>query len=157
MADATPVGGGVPPEVMTIGDVTEGDVMSIQQQPAAETMDGPQRQPQSQLPPTPSVAHVTQRIASGHTPPGEGWQNYYGTGICIEVDTSSARFDGTPVYTTSIGGLAHHWLLTGTDAIYNSSPTGFTLYIRRSDGAHLEPADAQSNGWYVNWIGVDTP
>jgi hypothetical protein len=131
--------------------------MSIKQSSADTMFEQPQPQPESTLPPTPSTVHVTQRIACGHTEPGRGWQNYYGTGICIEVDTSSARFNGTPVYTTSIGGLAHHWLLTGTNAVYNSTPTGFTLYLRRSDGTHLEPSDAEAGGWYVNWIGIDNP
>ncbi|WP_162795794.1 hypothetical protein [Nonomuraea lactucae] len=131
--------------------------MSIKQSPADTATDEPQPEPETPPPPTPSTVHVTQRIASGHTAPGQGWDNYYGTGICIDVDTSSARFSGTPVYTASIGGLAHHWLLSGMNAIYDSSPTGFRLYLRRSDGTHLEPADAQLNGWYVNWIGIDQP
>lgn len=107
--------------------------------PAAESMD------------------TSQRIASGRTNPGEGWMPYFGVGIYIDVDTTSGHFTGTPTYTSSVGGNGNQWTLTGTSAIYSPTPTGFRIYVRWSDGHAMTPADAQTWGWYVNWVGVDNP
>lgn len=97
------------------------------------------------------------RIAGGQTLPGEGWQLYVNNspGLYIDVDTSSANFTGNPTYTASMGGLAHHFELT--HAVYQPTETGFRLYIRWSNGEPLTVEDAQTYGWYVNWIGVDNP
>lgn len=109
------------------------------------------------------VSHVmeakdtSQRIASGRTMPGQGWQPYYGVGVYIDVNTSSAHFTGTPTYVSSVGGNGNQWALTGTSAIYSPTPTGFRIYVRWSDGRAMSPADAQTWGWYVNWVGVDNP
>ncbi|HEX6468224.1 MAG TPA: hypothetical protein VF069_03940 [Streptosporangiaceae bacterium] len=109
------------------------------------------------------VSHVTramgpsQRIAAGSTAPGQGWMSYGGTGLFIDVDTSSAHFTGNPTYTSSVGGTGGQWALTGTSAIYFPTATGFRIYVRWSDGSALTPATAQGFGWYVNWIGVDNP
>jgi hypothetical protein len=102
--------------------------------------------------------NTTQRIASGSTVPGQGWVAYAGNaGLYIDVDTSSARFTGNPVYTSSVGGIGGQWGLTGTSAIYSPTATGFRIYIRWSDGRPITPAEAQTYNWYVNWIGVDNP
>ncbi|MFI7440910.1 hypothetical protein [Nonomuraea indica] len=101
----------------------------------------------------------TQRIASGRTEPGVGWNLYVNNspGLYIDVDTSAAHFTGDPVYTVSVGGLAHHFELTGTSTVYQPTATGFRVYIRWSNGQPLTVEDAQTYGWYVNWIGVDQP
>jgi hypothetical protein len=100
---------------------------------------------------------TTQRIAAGSTVPGQGWVSYGTAGLYIDVDTSSARFIGNPVYTSSVGGIGGQWALTGTSAIYSPTATGFRIYIRWSDGHPITPADAQTFQWHVNWIGVDNP
>ncbi|MBB2913111.1 hypothetical protein FHS43_004409 [Streptosporangium becharense] len=105
-----------------------------------------------------SSGKTSQRIAAGRTAPGEGWTYYLnGAGLYIDVDTTSAHFTGNPVYTVSVGGTDHMFELTGTSAVYNPTATGFRVYIRWSNGAHIIPDDAVTNGWYVNWIGVDNP
>lgn len=101
--------------------------------------------------------NTTQRIASGSTTPGQGWVSYFGVGLYIDVDTSSAHFTGTPIYTSSVGGVGGQWALTGTSAIYSPTATGFRIYIRWSDGRAMSVADAQTYGWHVNWVGVDNP
>jgi hypothetical protein len=112
---------------------------------------------------TRSASHATrpmdtsQRVASGQTVPGQGWLSYFGVGLYIDVDTSAAHFTGAPTYTTSVGGYGNHWALTGTSAVYSPTATGFRMYIRWSDGHAMSVADAQNNGWYVNWVGVDNP
>jgi hypothetical protein len=100
---------------------------------------------------------TSQRVASGSTVPGQGWVSYFGTGLYIDVDTSSAHFTGRPTYTSTVGGIGGQWALTGTGAIYSPTATGFRIYIRWSDGHAISPTDAQTFQWHVNWIGVDNP
>lgn len=35
------------------------------------------------------------------------------------------------------------------------TPTGFDVYLKWADGASLTGEDANSFGWYVNWVGVE--
>lgn len=104
-----------------------------------------------------AAADTSQRIASGSTTPGAGWQQYLCCGLYIDVDTSAANFSGQPTYTISVGGAGDQWALTGTSSIYSPTATGFRVYIRFSNGTSMTPADATANLWYVNWIGVDNP
>jgi hypothetical protein len=103
------------------------------------------------------AASTSQRVASGNTEPGQGWTSFHDMGICNTVDTSSAHFTGTPTYVASVAGSANQWLLTGSGAIYDPKVASFTVCVKRSDGVPVTPADAQVNGWYVHWIGVDNP
>ncbi|MFC5834751.1 isopeptide-forming domain-containing fimbrial protein [Nonomuraea insulae] len=92
--------------------------------------------------------------ASGRTEPGKGWKVYTSKTIFIDVDTSEAGFTATPVYTTSIGGTGgSQYILGGVTGIYSATPTGFRIHVYRTDDRPLTPADAESYGWYVNWIG----
>ncbi|WP_433246202.1 hypothetical protein ACQPYK_44810 [Streptosporangium sp. CA-135522] len=105
-----------------------------------------------------SSSKTTQRIAAGKTRPGQGWISYGGnTGLYIDVDTTSAAFTGSPVYTSSVGGSGDQWALTGTSAVYTPTATGFRVYVRWSDSSPITPATAETFQWYVNWIGVDNP
>jgi hypothetical protein len=100
---------------------------------------------------------ILRDIASGNTPPGAtAWQVYNPTGIYVDVDTSAGRFPTTPVYITSIGGNSSHWATTGATSIYSATATGFRVYVRYSSDAALTPAAANSLGWYINWIGMET-
>src|SRR5437763_9908946 len=98
-------------------------------------------------------------LASGSTPPGAtAWQQYNpptNTGVFVDVDTSAAGFDTTPVYITSIGGNSSHWSTTGATSIYTATAKGFRVYVRWADGSALTPAQANSLGWYINWIGME--
>jgi hypothetical protein len=95
-------------------------------------------------------------IARGSTPVGNtAWQPYPGgEGIFLDVDTSSAGFTTTPIYITSLGGRVGHWWTTGATSIYAPTPTGFRVYVRYSTGGLLTPAEANENGWHINWIAV---
>ncbi|MER6943281.1 hypothetical protein ABT294_04585 [Nonomuraea sp. NPDC000554] len=100
-------------------------------------------------------AQQRQIIGSGATLPGIGWVSYgMNQGIYLDVDTTSAHFTSTPAYVTTIGGVGAHWTLTGANAIYNATPTGFRVYVRWDDGTPITPADAVLFGWYVDWFGV---
>ncbi|REE96661.1 hypothetical protein [Thermomonospora umbrina] len=98
----------------------------------------------------------TMRVGAGRTPAGQGWVNY-GRGIYLDVDTSSANFAGTPIYTCSVGGNGTQWGLVGTGAVYTPTATGFRVYVQWRDNTDLAPAHAQQYGFHVNWIGVDNP
>ena len=96
------------------------------------------------------------KIGTGSTAPGStNWQQYTGgRGVYVDVDTSSAGFTTTPVYTTSIGGTSSHWATTGATSIYTASATGFRIYVRWADGQPLTPATANSYEWHINWVGI---
>jgi len=96
----------------------------------------------------------TAKIATGATRPNE-WQQYSPGGIRVDVDTSAARFTKTPTYITAIHGSSHHWATVGASSVYNASPTGFTIYVRWADGGNLLIADAQRDGWHIQWIGIE--
>jgi hypothetical protein len=99
---------------------------------------------------------ATARIASGSTPTGTtAWQVYTTTGIFVDVNTTSGKFTNVPVYVTSIGGNSSHWSTTGATSIYSATATGFRVYVRWVDSSPLTPAQANSLGWHINWIGME--
>ena len=99
---------------------------------------------------------ATHRIASGNTAPGAtAWQVYTANGIFVDVNTAAGKFSATPVYITSLGGVNGNWATTGATSIYSPTATGFRVYIKWSDSSPLTPAQANTNGWYINWIGIE--
>jgi hypothetical protein len=93
-------------------------------------------------------------IARGLTPVGNtAWQQYEVDSVFVDVDTSSAGFTTTPMYLTSLGGNAYHWMTTGATSIYHSTPTGFRIYVRFTGGS-ITPALANQYEWHINWIAV---
>ncbi|MEU1516066.1 hypothetical protein ABZ490_28690 [Streptomyces sp. NPDC005811] len=99
----------------------------------------------------------TQRTASGHTAPGQGWQNYNNAGIFIDVDTSTAGFTGNPTYVISLGGDGTHWSAVGASAVYSPTRTRFRVYLQWKDTRVLTPAHAAQYNFHINWIGIDEP
>ncbi len=111
--------------------------------------------------------NVSMRIGSGSTPPGAtNWQQYAPTsplkrGVFVDVDTTAAGFTKTPNYVISVCGQNRVWELAGTSAVYDPKPNGFRVYLRWSynkPGAEqppLTPAEANQQGFFVTWIGVE--
>jgi hypothetical protein len=105
------------------------------------------------------------RIVADRTAPGAGWQTYTGPGgpgIVIQVNTTSAGFTRTPTYVTSIGGNSERWVTTGGCAVYPPNGTlggdlrrGFRIFLRFDNGGPIDPARAATNGWHVNWVGME--
>jgi hypothetical protein len=94
-------------------------------------------------------------IGRGSTPAGNtAWQQYGEEGIFVDVDTSSAGFNTTPLYITSLGGISNHWGSIGATSIYTPTPTGFRIYLRWAVGGSITPAFANQYGWHINWIAV---
>jgi hypothetical protein len=89
------------------------------------------------------------------------WQTYTGPdgpGIFIDVpvQSTSPPLPFTPTYSPTLVGSSGHWLVTGVTSIYNATPTGFRLYLRRADGGSLSPADAMNNNWSIRWTATLT-
>jgi hypothetical protein len=40
----------------------------------------------------------------------------------------------------------------GSSAVYDATAGRFGAYVFRPDRSPLAPADAQANGWFINWI-----
>jgi hypothetical protein len=95
-------------------------------------------------------------IAAGRTQPGVGWQQYSGEGLYIDVNTAGYQFTTTPVYVTALHGNSNHWGTTGGSSVYNPTPTGFRVYIRKPDGGSLLVSEAQNFGWHIQWIATET-
>jgi hypothetical protein len=93
----------------------------------------------------------TGKTAAGNT----NWLVYQPNAIYVDVDTSSANFNSVPNYVTSLGGVQQHWDTVGASSVYQASRTGFRIYVRFVNGAPLTPADANSYGWHVVWIGME--
>jgi len=91
--------------------------------------------------------------ASSTTPGATDWVKYGNKELYVDVNTSSAGFNETPIYITSLGGYYHHWRTTGTTSIYNATPTGFRVYVFYEDGP-VTPAQANSWGWHIQWVGI---
>jgi hypothetical protein len=71
------------------------------------------------------------------------------------VNTSEGYFTHTPMYIASLGGNSSHWSTVGGSSIYMPTPTGFRVYVKWVDNSPLTPAQAQSLGWHINWIGME--
>ncbi|CAL9470031.1 hypothetical protein [Streptomyces sp. enrichment culture] len=106
---------------------------------------------------------ATLRVGAGRTEPGQGWKVYGSEGIYIDVDTSDAHFSGDPVYTTSLSstGGTQLWAVGGS-SVYDPGAQSFRVYLRwvddgKRNGKQLTPETAEQYGYFINWIGVDTP
>ncbi len=99
-------------------------------------------------------ANIFYKLGAGQTTPGKTDWKQYSTpnGIFVDVDTTEAKFTGTPIYTTSLAGNNHHWSTTGGSCIYNPTEKGFRIFIK-ADHA-LTPDFANARQWHINWIGV---
>ncbi|MEV4250739.1 hypothetical protein AB0J63_46010 [Streptosporangium canum] len=47
--------------------------------------------------------------------------------------------------------------LVGTSAVYDVTASKFSVYLKWRDDRPLTVADAERFGWYINWVGYDTP
>ena len=84
------------------------------------------------------------------------WLLYFTSGIYMYINTSSCNFNMTPLYYTSIIGDSLQDDLTGTNAIYVPSRTGFTIYCRSySNWSAMKMLNySQIQKWDVQWIGI---
>jgi hypothetical protein len=69
------------------------------------------------------------------------------------IDTSSCRFQGIPMYFTSVTGGVGDYLLTGINAIYEPTNSSFAIYVGSTDGASADTLMQRSAQWNMNWFG----
>ena len=93
-------------------------------------------------------------ICSGSTSPGVGWQVYDGLTIYLQINTSSCGYTTTARYFTSVSGTGSHFELTGVNAIYAATPTGFQVYVQKNSLGALTPSDAIAGQWFINWQSI---
>lgn len=76
--------------------------------------------------------------------------------IRMVIDTSQCEFTQTPLYFTSITGVAGHYLLVGVNAIYESTNTSFSINVRSMDGQTADTLMAWSAEyqWNLQWYGL---
>jgi hypothetical protein len=105
---------------------------------------------------TPLHPSTTMKIATGSTPPGEGWVDDSTTldGILVKVDTSAAKFTQTPQYFFSLLGKAAMWETTGPASVYEATATGFSVYLRYPGDKNLRANDAKAYQWHISWVAI---
>jgi hypothetical protein len=99
-------------------------------------------------------------IWAGRT--GTTWEAYTGAdgpGIWMRVNTREANFpaDSLVDHVCSLNGSQVQWLTTGGSCIYDDTYEGFTVYVRRSDGESVTPAQASEWNWSISWFGRSKP
>jgi hypothetical protein len=103
--------------------------------------------------------NIGKRTAVGRTKPGRtNWKQHTENNcIYVDIDTTSGRFSGIPVYLTSIGGDSLHDTTVGATSIHEASATKFRIYIKLLDGSPLDPETANKMRWHINWYGAEVP
>ena len=102
-----------------------------------------------------AASTVTPGLCAGKTVTGNtNWQSYGSAAIYLDVNTSGCGNQAIPVYATSLGGSSAHYMAVGATSIYQPTQSGFRVYVRRSDGAGLTPAQANGMNWHINWTAV---
>jgi hypothetical protein len=108
---------------------------------------------------------------SGTTVPGRsGWKKGpFENVITVDVDTSAAKFAGTPRYFASMQGFkatefgpevqkanVEFWHTMGASTIYNPTAAGFRIYVTaiKSTSNHELVSLAEKMSWTISWVGV---
>ena len=83
------------------------------------------------------------------------WHNYYNSGSFLDIDTSSCRFDNTPLYFTSIIGNAYIHNVMGASSIYDPSANHFRVYLS-DEINHRTPDSGVANAFRfrIKWCGA---
>lgn len=100
---------------------------------------------------------------------GTNWQDYFGQGIFIDVNTSACGFQTTPHYLVTLETGSSRWQISGVPSIYSPTPTGFRVYLRWTDSPGdsptlgtnndpnpLTPITATNYGWVIRWTAIST-
>lgn len=84
------------------------------------------------------------------------WQAFSNNGMYMNIDTSNCSFNQTPLYFTSVTGIAWQYGLTGYGAIYTPTSTSFTIYVQNVFGWNSSylTSMAVTETWNVNWFAL---
>lgn len=117
-----------------------------------------------------SVITAQIKIGQGVTSPND-WVDNNTTGIYVDVDTKSCGFTTTPHYLVTLESISNkgfHWYISGVPAIYNTTPTGFRVYLRWTDAPSdlptvgslnfpnpLRASTAQDRDWVIRLTAIE--
>ncbi|MBD0672711.1 lectin-like domain-containing protein [Streptomyces sp. CBMA156] len=100
----------------------------------------------TRVPPIPAGGQVVAREG------GTGWaQGGDPNTLVVTVDTSQAGFAQTPVYVVSVAGQKYVANL-GAAGIHQASKDGFQVGLRWVDQSDLDVAEAERDGFRLDWI-----
>lgn len=92
------------------------------------------------------------KVCSGTTGrQSTSWVDYSTNGVYVDVDISGCGFVKIPTLTTSIEGHSSHWRVTGSSSVYDTTVTGFRIYIEQTV---LRKGLAASRLYNVEWIAI---
>ncbi|MCX6796039.1 MAG: hypothetical protein NTW06_00905, partial [Candidatus Falkowbacteria bacterium] len=98
------------------------------------------------------------KIVCGQAPPTWTDAIGYTNSAAITIDTTIGgvpAFSTTPIYFTSISCNSACWRSTGYNAVYNSSPSSFQIFVQNvGDPIYLNGASAIANNWIIRWCGM---
>lgn len=97
------------------------------------------------------------KMVCGETPLGStDWAQVFFDTITLLVDTSAAGFVSDDVsYSVSLYGDGSMYEAVGYNGIYQSSATGFRIYVSNNSLAVLSAVSARdSYKWYIKWCGI---
>ena len=93
------------------------------------------------------------KLCSGTT--GRGVTEFvaYGNNVYVDVDMSACGFVRIPNVVTSVEGSSHHWMVSGASSVYNTTPTGFRIYLHNESASASRDALNGLN-WNIEWMAV---
>jgi hypothetical protein len=105
------------------------------------------------------------KIICGETPAGTtDWRQWGTSEVTIYVDINVVGFTSEPIYLAALSGAGNHFMTLGTQSVYNTTATGFRIYITKTTTPStaltnlmvdtLTPTMANSWGWHIHWCGV---
>ena len=71
----------------------------------------------------------------------------------VDVDMTKCGFAKIPNVVTSVEGTSHHWMVLGAASVYNTTTTGFRVYLNNVN-AGLDKSQLDDNLWNIEWVAV---
>jgi len=94
------------------------------------------------------------KVCAGTTGRGTtDWEYINKDTVNYVVDISDCNFVTIPTVTTSVEGIGHLDMTTGTASLFNTSPTSFKMWLKNTY-VDLRGENAKLLGWNVEWIAV---
>ena len=75
-------------------------------------------------------------------------------GMYIDVNFTECGFARVPVVTTSLEGDGDHWRIVGITSVYNTTTSGFRVFVIPEYKNHQTAEYAKKKHWNVDWVAV---